>query len=94
MASKRSKAKAYIYGIKERRRLLAVNRSKEVIAAAMLLDATFPDEPEATARQQSTTAITISIPSSFPFIFCISILLLYTALSFLHAYVYVYNNHI
>ncbi len=62
MASKRSKAKAYIYGIKERRRLLAVNRSKEVIAAAMLLDATFSDKPEATARQQSTTAIKISIP--------------------------------
>jgi hypothetical protein len=90
MASKRAKAKSYIYGIKERRRLLAVNRSKEVIAAAMLLDATFPYEPEETARKQSTTSLQISLPSSFPFIFCTSILLLYTALSFFHAYVYVF----
>ena len=88
MASKRSKAKAYIYGIKERRRLLAVNRSKEVIAAAMLLDDTFPIKPEETARKQSTASIEVSLPSSFPFIFCTSILLLYTALSFLHVYVY------
>jgi hypothetical protein len=94
MASKRAKAKAYIYGVKERRRLLAVKRSNAVIAEAMLMEDTFPEEPEESARKQSITFITISLRSSFPLFFCISILLLYTALSFLHAYVAVYNTHI
>jgi hypothetical protein len=69
MASKRGKAKAYIYGVKERRRLLAVKRSNGVVAEAMLMEDTFPDEPEERARKQSTTSITISLRSSFPFVF-------------------------
>ena len=92
MPRKVNKAKAFIYGVQERRRILALSRSNALIAAAMLANAERPLLPVNGIAPDPQTAfinIAIAIPTGWPVVFCVSILLLYTAFSLAHVF---YNN--
>jgi hypothetical protein len=90
MPRKVNKAKDCIYGVQERRRILPLNRSNALIAAAILAHAERQLLPVNRIDQEPDTAlITIAIPTGWPVVFCVSILLLYTAFSLAHVF---YNN--
>ncbi len=80
MPRKVNKARLFIYGVKERRRILAMKHSNALIAAAILEDV----ERQLLAKNRIEPN-----PTVFPVIFCVSILLLFTA--FAHSHVF-YNN--
>ena len=77
MPRKINKARAYIYGVPERRRILALNRSNALIAAAILVSA---------ERRLLPVNRPFTLPTGFPVVFCLAILLLYTALSLDHVF--------
>ncbi len=90
MPRKVNKAKEFIYGVQERRRLSAINRCHALIAAAILANAERQLLPVHSIEPGPGTAfITFTIPTGFPVVFCVAILLLYTALSLAHVF---YNN--
>ena len=87
MPRKVNKAKEFIYGVRERRRILALSRSNALIAAAILANAERQLLPVNGIDPASQTAfITIAIPTGCPVVFWVSILLLYTAFSLAHVF--------
>jgi hypothetical protein len=87
MPRKVDKAKDFIYGVQERRRILALNRSNALIAAAILANAERKLLPVNRMEPDPNTAFsTFALPTGFPVVFCIAILLLYTALSLAHVF--------
>ena len=79
MPRKVNKAKEFIYGVPERRRILALTRSNALIAAVILAEAERQLLP-------NTAFITFTIPTGFPVVFCVAILLFYTGLSVAHVF--------
>ena len=87
MPRKINKARAYIYGVPERRRILALNRSNALIAAAILANAERQLLPVNRMEPDPNAAFsTFTLPTGFPVVFCLAILLLYTALSLAHVF--------
>jgi hypothetical protein len=87
MPRKVNKAKEFIYGVQERRRILALSRSNVLIAVAILANAERQLLPVNGIDPDPQTAfITIAIPTGCPVVFCVSILLLYTAFSLAHVF--------
>jgi hypothetical protein len=87
MPRKVNKAKEFIYGVQERRRILAINCSNALIAAAILANAERELLPVHSIEPDLNTAfITFTITTGFPVVFGVAILLLYTGLALAHVF--------
>ena len=76
-------AKQYIYGVKEKQRLVAANKRNLFIADAIQQDIYKAQEIERVLElEQKSAFTTIEIPLPLPIVICLLILALSTAVSF------------